>query len=41
MEYFGRAVVHAMAKLDAPRDEIRATRRLFVALGQAHLNERS
>jgi putative two-component system response regulator len=41
LEHFGRAVVHALTKLDAPRDEVLATRRLFVALGQAHLNERT
>ena len=41
MEHFGRAVVHTLTKLQAPRDEIMATRRLFVALGQAHLNERN
>ena len=41
LDHFGRAVAHALTKLEAPHDEVVATRRLFAALGQAHLDERS
>ena len=40
VEHFGRAVERALTRLEAPRDEITAARRLFAALGQAHLDER-
>ena len=40
VEHFGGAVVRALTQLKAPPDEIVAARRLFAALGQAHLDER-
>jgi hypothetical protein len=41
MERFSGAVVHALTKLNAPRNEIAAARRLFVALESAHLSDRT
>jgi putative two-component system response regulator len=41
MEHFGRAALRTLAQLDAPHTEIAAARRLFVALQQAELGDRT